>query len=345
MALSFLAFADFHYKQGMYASTVADLQAILDRAVRENAAFILHAGDFCNDYPASPEVTELLLQNPYGIAVYGCCGNHELETAGTSMSFVSSKLTNREVVWGSADGKSGDGNIGHYYFDHGDHRIVVTDTNYSLNPAGFWEHNRTGSYGPPRDNNLGDSLGPDQLGWLECVLTDAAKKQLRCIVLSHASFDNRNDASPDASAVRDIFSRANALRVGTVTLAINGHYHTDGCKVEEGVVYFDVNAARNTWWDPTPHGKYGEDTPTFPYTEYDENGTPLGDATARPLLSLSQGKRTLFTEAPLCAMVTVDGGTVTIRGTVSRWVGNLAPDTDRENIRPEIRDWKVQAVK
>ena len=75
--LSFLVFADFHYKQGMYASTVKDLQAVLDRAAAEHAEFILHAGDFCNDYPGSPEVVDLLLQNPAQLSVYGCYGNHE----------------------------------------------------------------------------------------------------------------------------------------------------------------------------------------------------------------------------------------------------------------------------
>lgn len=55
ISLSFLVFADLHYKQGMYASTVADLQAILDRAAEHKVDFILHAGDFCNDYPGSPE--------------------------------------------------------------------------------------------------------------------------------------------------------------------------------------------------------------------------------------------------------------------------------------------------
>ena len=77
MSLTFLVFADFHYKEGLYASTVADLQAILQRAKDSGAELILHAGDLCNDYPASPEVTELLLHNPYDLPVFGCYGRQE----------------------------------------------------------------------------------------------------------------------------------------------------------------------------------------------------------------------------------------------------------------------------
>ena len=127
--LSFLVFADLHYKQDMYASTVNDLRTVLDRAAAEQVDLVLHAGDFCNDYPGSPEVVDLYWKNPHGLPVYGCYGNHELETAGTSMPFVTPRLTNRNVVWGTADGSIGDGSIGHYYFDRNGFRFVVTDTN------------------------------------------------------------------------------------------------------------------------------------------------------------------------------------------------------------------------
>ena len=341
MAFSFLIFSDFHYKQGMYASTVADLQRILDRAKAAGVDMILHAGDFCNDFPGSPEVTDLLLQNPYGLPIYGCYGNHDLETAGTAMTYVSPRMTNRQVVWGTPDGSMGDCSIGYYYFDHQSYRFVMTDTNYSLNPVGYWEHNHTGSYCQPKGNTHHNALGPDQLRWLEQVLTDAAKEGRRCIVVGHAAFNERADASPDHGSVRNLFARVNALRKGTVQLAINGHHHTDNCSVIEDVIYFDVNSTRNPWWAEAYHGKYTEEFPTFPFIEYDENGAPLGEVTMRPLLSLRQGKHTLFTEDPLSAIVTVDGDTVTVEGTTSRWVADLAPDTDRTDIVPFIRDRTV----
>ncbi len=340
--LTLAVFADLHYKQGMYASAVADLQAILDRAAACRADLVLHAGDLCNDYPGSSEVTALYLQNPHGLSVYGCYGNHELETKGTAMSFVTPHLTNREVVWGTPDGKMGDGSIGHYHFDRNGYRVIVTDTNYSLNEKGEWEHNRTGSYGAPAGNLRGHSLGPDQLLWLERTLTEAAHLRLRCIVVSHATFGPWRHPSPDAEAVRALFAKVNGTAPRTVIMAINGHYHTDGLSVEDGVIYFDVNAVRNAWWASTPHGRYGETAPTFPFVAYDDGGAPLGAATRRPLSSLSQGSRTLFTDAPLSAIVRIGNDTVEIEGTDARWIADLAPDTDRPEVIPCIRSRKIK---
>ena len=157
-------------------------------------------------------------------------------------------------------------------------------------------------------------------------------------MLSHAAFDaRRRNASPDAAAVRQLFAKANALRAGTVRLAINGHYHTDGLLVEDGVIYFDVNAVRNGWWAATPHEKYRADAPTFPFIPYDTNGAPLAEPIERPVLSLSQGKRTLFTCDPLCAVVRIDEDGVSVEGCESQWLGGCAPDTARTDILPAIR--------
>ena len=342
MSFSFLVFSDFHYKQHMYATTVEDLHCILRRARAANVDMILHAGDFCNDFPGSPEVTELLMHNPQGLPVYGCYGNHDLETAGTAMTYVSPRMTNREVVWGTPDGRLGDCAIGHYYFDFQSYRFVMIDTNYSLNPAGFWERNHTGSYCQPKGNILRDAMGPEQVRWLEEVLTAAANEGRRCIVVGHAALNEREDACPDHESVRAVFARVNALRKGTVQLVINGHHHTDNCTVIDDVIYLDVNSVRNAWWAEEYHGKYTDEFPTFPCVEYDDEGKPLGPATQRPFLSLRQGKHTLFTADPLSAIVTVDGNTVTVEGTTSRWVEDLAPNTDRTDIVPLIRNRVVR---
>ena len=342
--LKFLVFADLHYKQEMYASTVKNMEDIMHRAADAQAELVLHGGDFCNDYPGSPEIIRPYLQNPYGLAVYGCYGNHELETAGTAMTFVTPCLTNRDVVWGTADGSMGDGNIGYYYFDHKGYRFVVVDTNYSLRPDGAWEHNLTGSHCPARVNSAWNSLGPDQIGWLERVLNDAADKGLYCILLSHVALNHRKGESPDAAAVRALLRAVNTKRPQTVFLVINGHHHTDGLSVEDGVVYFDVNAVRNTWWQPTDHNQYGQDAPTFPFIPYDAEGNPTAPATERPLRSLRQGNHTLFTEDPLSALVTVGAdGSVEIEGADSRWVADIGPDAPGPETVPFIRDRKIQA--
>ena len=61
--IRFLVFADMHYKKGMYAVKVQHLQQILNRAKEEYVDFVLHAGDFSNDYQGSPELIKKYLNN------------------------------------------------------------------------------------------------------------------------------------------------------------------------------------------------------------------------------------------------------------------------------------------
>ena len=225
--LTFTAFSDFHYKQGMYAATVEGLQRIIDRAGQNNSEFILQCGDFSNDTSGSPELINTYLNNSQKLPVYGIYGNHELETAGNTMDKVTPTLTNRanNVVWGTEDGKIGDGSIGYYYFDNEKgFRVVCLDINYSWNTSkSIWEHNRENSYGPPSENIKGDSLGPVQLSWLEDVLTDAAQKGISCIVTAHTSISGTlPTVSPDGEAIRAIFRKVNNIRPKTVVLVING---------------------------------------------------------------------------------------------------------------------------
>lgn len=95
--LKIALFSDFHYKKRMYPVKVSDLEKIFERAAANNVDLVLHAGDFCNDYAGSPEITDLYLNNPQGLAVYGVYGNHNLETVGNSMDNVTPCLGNREV--------------------------------------------------------------------------------------------------------------------------------------------------------------------------------------------------------------------------------------------------------
>ena len=95
--IKFVVFADFHYKKKMYMSSVEDLKAILKRAKDNGADFVVHLGDFCNDYAGSPEITNAYLNNEYGLPVFGVYGNHELESSGNSMNIVSARLTNQPI--------------------------------------------------------------------------------------------------------------------------------------------------------------------------------------------------------------------------------------------------------
>ncbi len=344
--LTFTLFSDFHYKQGMYSTSVADMQAILDRANKSKSEFLLSAGDFCNDFEGSPELMNAFLENNYSLPVYNVYGNHELE-AGNNMSYVTPLLTNdKDVIWGTKDGKIGDGSIAYYYFDHGDFRIVCTDTNYSFNPSTQeWEHNYTGSYGPPSGNTNGNSLGPVQLEWLEKVLLDGARTGKSCIVIGHDSFAGKfRSTSPDALAIREIYSKANGIRKGTVLLSINGHIHTNNMAVVEDVLYIDMNTTRNGVWRGTGTEHYS-DKHTFDFVEYDSNGNPISTS-KKSLNELTMGKNTWFFEDPLSATVKVSQyGTITVEGMESRWIYGINPADAKHDEVPKVSSGSWELLK
>ena len=340
--VTFTLLADFHYKENMYMSSIADLKSILKRAEDSSSAFVLSAGDLCNDFTGSPELTNTYLNYHFSdgslLPAYNIYGNHELEARGNSMEKVTPLLTNdKNVVWGTADG-SFDCNISYYYFESNGFRIVCTDTNYSYNSAkSVWEHNETASYGPPKDNTKCNSLGPAQLLWLENVLTDAANSSIPCIVIGHDSFSGvfAVNSSPDAEAVRKIYSKVNSIREGTVVMSINGHYHTNHRGYLDGVFYLDMNSVRNCYWCPSDTYHYSSDT-TFRYEKYDDDGN-LIEVTDKSINALSQSRHTWFSTEPLSAVVTVNElGEVSIDGIESSWLCGLAPDTTLSGCEPIV---------
>lgn len=337
--LDFTVIGDFHYKQGMYYSSVADLETILGRANDNNSNFVLHLGDFSNDYRGSKELTDTWMNS--NLPTYGIYGNHELESAMNSMKDVTPMMTNQadSVVWGTADGKIGDGSIAYYYFESNGFRVVCTDSNYSWNPTyKVWEHNKTNSYGGPNGNQNYNSLGDKQLVWLENVLTDAAQKDIPCIVVSHATYSGSWEPSPDSEKVQAIFKKVNNIKKGTVTLALNGHNHKDHIKVLDGVVYLDVNTTRNTWWNDAETTHYTDDQ-TFEYIKYNADGTVASKETAS-LNVLSGSEKTYYSADAVSANIKIStAGYIIVDGYQSSWLYDLDPEVDSvTGVTPQIVD-------
>ena len=67
--IRFTVIGDFHYNKRQYATTVADMERIVENSHEENVDFILHVGDLCTDYEHSPELLSTLLDNRYNIPV------------------------------------------------------------------------------------------------------------------------------------------------------------------------------------------------------------------------------------------------------------------------------------
>lgn len=334
--IKFALFSDFHYRENLYLTSLADMDRILERANENKVDFVIHAGDFCNNYSESLEITNRYLNNFFNLPVYGIYGNHELE-GKNRMKNVTPLLNNREVVWGTSDGKIGDGSIAYFYFDVNGFRIVCTDTNYSYNQeSDEWQHNLPESWGPPEENLKENSLAPIQIEWLQSVLMDSAEKSIPCIVLSHASFSVVWGNSPDGETVRQIFKKANERRRGTVLMAINGDLHTNRANIIDDVLYFGVNSVRNGYWAPSKkhYGALSADI-----INYDEQGNEIGK-TKTLLDDLKQGANTWFFEGPLSAIVTVSAsGKIKVEGAQTSWIGGIVPPTDGQNgTEPRISD-------
>lgn len=329
--LTFTMFSDFHYEEGKYIGTIAELREILNRADESGSAFVMSGGDFCNNMEGSKELTNAYLNfvkaDGTVLDAYNIYGNHELE-ANNRMEYVTGVLTNQKdnVVWGTADG-SYDYNIGYYYFEENGFRIVCLDTNYSYNKnTEQYEHNYANSYGPPSGNTNSNSLGPVQLAWLENVLTDAANNNIPCIVVGHAGYSGAFATSAaDAAQVRAIYAKVNAIKAGTVIMSINGHEHTNHQGYVDGVFYFDTNTVKNGYWKELGGSSYHYKGVTYDKEVYDDDGN-LIEIVKTDVSSLYQGRNTYFFEDPLSAVITVDEfGTVTVDGMETDWLAGIAP--------------------
>ena len=334
--ISFSLFADFHYLKGGYISSVADLNSIFTKAKANNVDFVLQAGDFCNDYINSPEIVNAYLNNNADLPVFGVMGNHDLEATDrtNTLAAVSAKLTNVEdVVWGTANGEF-DGNIAYYYYDYEGFRIVCVDTNFFINSdTGNWER-YPAWYAGPNPNvtpnyTKTNSLGDTQRAWLERVLMDAADKDIPCIVLSHASIAGTRGSSQsgDYAETQAIFRKANDKNLGTVLMVINGHHHTNHTEYVDGILYFDMNVARNgAWYSAGPEHYFNESgNETFEYVTYDADGNNP-TTTIMPVKDLRNAGKTWFFEDPLSAIVHVSSnGRIVIEGMETDWLYGIDP--------------------
>ena len=316
--IRFTAFSDFHYKKGTNLTTINDFDIITNRAMDFGADFMMCAGDFCSDFIRSKEL--FCAVKDLKIPFYNAVGNHELENQNNSLDYVVPLLTNDQdgIVYGSE--KS------YYYFDKNGLRFVFTDTNFSFNEEGkFWEHNRTASVGAPKGNLYENSLGEKQLNWLKEALLDGAQKGLKCVVISHASFNqNWKYYSPSAKAVKEIFDHVNSKYKGAVLMAINGHRHLDRSQVIDDVIYLEINTTYNGFWKVKENYHYG-DNHTFIYEDYDENGEFLGSY-ERPINTLVEGKNTYFFDTPLSANIVIyDDGSVSVKGVEGKWRYGISP--------------------
>ena len=207
----------------------------------------------------------------------------------------------------------------YYYFDCKGYRMVVLNPNfYYVN--GEFVHYSNGNYfqfGAYRDY-----MPPEQQQWLEKVL---AESPYPCILISHESFE-RPDGVQNREAVLRIIDEANRRKPGTVLMCINGHYHRDNIRILNNVCYFDMNSASFEWIDG-PHNLYPEEE----------------------MKKYSHSKYTLIYEAPLHAIVTLEGNTIIVEGMESsmkygitrEMTDNPVTDPAGRLMRPTVQSAKI----
>ena len=228
--MKFSIFADLHHYPGVFmGGTEEDLAAIRGRAVRENCAFVIHAGDFCHG--PSHILDYLALYEAFPLPVYHCLGNHDSDSTSYEETLRLYRMPD-----------------GHYSFDEGGYRFLVCDPNYYL-LDGEYVHYDLGNY--YKYGHLRDYMPPDQLEWLRERIDTAPGP---CVLISHESFE-RPDGVKNRGEVLKIINEANRKRPHSVLPCINGHYHRDYIRILDGVCYFDLNSASYDWLEE-PHGLY-----------------------------------------------------------------------------------------
>ena len=236
--VKFCAFADIHYYPGVFPHDTREwLERILDRADKAKADLIIHMGDFTHTPAALKDYVDFY--NDFRIKTYHTIGNHDDDGNSHEETLAAYRLE-----------------CGHYFFDKGGFRFVVTDTNHCCMDGKFVHYSKGNYYAVHKKIGGGSisRVSPEQLEWLKATIEGSPYP---CIVTSHASYE-REDGSPDRAAVRKIFNDANAKHPGRVRLVINGHHHCDHVRILDNIVYLDLNSANYDWMVKT-HTAYPEE--------------------------------------------------------------------------------------
>ena len=317
--MKFLMFSDLHYAPGtLYGPDWDTLKALQKRAEDAGCDFMIHAGDFC--YGPSGVADFVEAYNNFHVPSYHCLGNHDCDRTPYSEVL---KLYNMPG--------------GYYFFDCKGYRIIVLDTNYYKEDGRFVHYELRSQFDHPQQL---DSLPPEELVWLRQTVTDSPYP---CIIVSHASFErecvlardeqeiiqlsHEANASIFAQTVRDLVREVNSQSPHKILMLMNGHHHKDFLRLIDNTLYWDVNTTCYEWICDQPHDAFPEEL----------------------VKEHKLANHTMVFNAPLSAVVTVEGTTITIEGAetdtfmgVTREThGDWTLDRSGRPSRPRIQSAKI----
>ncbi len=232
-------------------------------------------------HPIAKNKPFLALWDQYPGPKYHVLGNHEMD--------LGSKQDNIDFL----------GMSGRYYsFDaQGCHFIVLDANNLYIDEA-FVHYDNANFYNHPDARTWIDD---EQLEWLK---GDLQATENSCVIISHQSLENNLWGVKNRVVLQKIFEEENA-RAGyqKVIACFNGHNHIDYHRQVNGIHYIDINSMSYQWLGANYELKTRYKDQSL-YEQY-------------PHLS----KVAPYKEA-LYAFVTIDpGGTLTVSGRSSSWVG------------------------
>lgn len=278
--IRFLAFADIHYSPGEYTHDDRGwLERILGRAEKEAASFVIHLGDLVHDPVRCADYVKTY--NDFALPTYHTLGNHDTERCTLAETLAAYRME-----------------CGHYHFDRGGFRFVVLDTNH-FRQNGRFIHFEGGNYRTVK-GDLNWTIGDEQYEWAEDVIKSSPYP---CVVFMHQSCEREQGGMPDWQRLRGLFGWINRHKGPKVRLVVNGHHHTDGFRLIDGIPYLDLNSANYKYYAQT-HRLYGAD--------YHRSHTGAGHVIAW--------------EDPLSAMITLSAdGLLKVEGMSSRFFKDVSP--------------------
>jgi len=279
--VKFSLFSDLHYRVGDYNWASKRLEAILERAEKNSVDFVMECGDFCHDVVRAKPIIDRY--NNFKIPTYHAVGNHDFESTKTLEAVVDAYKMTR-------------GNF--YYFDKGSLRFIVLDTNYFINKKGEFEHYAASSAWDKCHQTMA-VITPPQIEMLKRAVSTAKGM---CVVFSHNGIRTADPEKgiTNAAEVLGIFAANPSIPI----LWINGHWHRNNLRLDDGIAFFTINTPTSDWLGGS-HNAYPPEI---------MNSSPLA-------------KREILFDVPVNAIVTVwPDGEVLIEGMKGATFMGLTPE-------------------
>lgn len=279
--IKFMLFADLHYD--IMPDADARLQTVMEQAQKQKADFILELGDFIPAQPQYLTAKEKINQSP--VPIYHTLGNHDVDK-NDKQTYL--------AYWGIP--------ASYYYFDRGEFRFIVLDSDFFVDKDGIVKDYNKGNYGRVEEEDR-NRYSKEELTWLDSLLQDTSRIN---ILFSHAPI---NDQYAEISQNKDIHAiLTHARNKGTkIAIVFGGHMHSDNYHQIDGIHYMQVNSISNIWG-----GEKFKNTERYPEEVYRK---------------YSALKYVIPYEKALYALVEVDSkGIIKVKGVKSRYI---KPEPDK----------------